>query len=121
MLRIKKINPKGIYFFARKHNIQNKNWKKNLFFYNETWRIIFNYKIMATITIENVPDNIVKAFWTNVNYKKITESFLPKKRIINRLKGLSLSEIEEQFYDKKDDTYWPFVNEQEFITFLDRK
>ncbi len=76
---------------------------------------------MATITIENVPDNIVKAFWTNVNYKKITESFLPKKRFVNRLKWLSVSEIETKFYDKEKDTYWPFMNELEFITFLDRK
>ena len=72
---------------------------------------------MATITIENVPENIVKLYGTNINYEKITNSFLPKKRIINRLKWLSKEEIENKFYNKEDDSYWPFVWEEN-STFL---
>ena len=83
--------------------------------------LVFNFKNMATITIENVPESVVKTFGTNINYNNITSSFIPKKRQINRLKWLSKEEIEEKFYDKKDDTYWPFVWVEESISFLDRK
>lgn len=36
---------------------------------------------MATVTIENVPDNIVKSFGDKILYDEMTNSFLPKKRL----------------------------------------
>ncbi|MDD4151809.1 MAG: hypothetical protein PHR68_04305 [Candidatus Gracilibacteria bacterium] len=76
---------------------------------------------MATITIENVPESIVKTFGTKINYDKITSSFIPKKREFNRLKGLSKEEIEKRFYNESDETYGPFIGVEESISFLDRK
>ena len=72
---------------------------------------------MANIIVENVPENIIKLYWTNVIYDNIDSSFIPKKRKINRLKWLSKEEIDKDFYDEKNETYWPFIWEEN-ITFL---
>jgi len=75
---------------------------------------------MATIIIENVPENIVKIYGTKVSYDNIKSSFIPKKREFNRLKWLSKDEIEKKFYNEKDESYWHFVWE-EAITFLNSR
>ena len=72
---------------------------------------------MTTIIIKNVPENIVKIYWTNISYEKIKNDFLPKKLNTNRLKWLSNEEIEKKFYNKEDESYWPFIWEEN-STFL---
>lgn len=73
---------------------------------------------MATITIEDVPENVIKSFGKNVSYKCINLSFLPKKRKqVNRLIWLSKEEIEKKFYNKKEQIFWPFEWEEN-STFL---
>ncbi len=88
---------------------------------------------MPSITIENVPDKVAVLFWNKIAYDKVCLTLLAKeakkqrfsklfeKKQENRLIWLSKKEIEEKFYDKKDETYWPFVWADEFIAFLDRK
>jgi hypothetical protein len=73
---------------------------------------------MATITIENVPESIVKTYGEHLSYERLTSSFIPKKRRVDRLKGLSKEEVEKHFYDGKNETYWPF-KDGEAITFLE--
>ena len=34
---------------------------------------------MATIIVNDVPENVVKFFWNNISYNNITYSFLPNK------------------------------------------
>ena len=72
---------------------------------------------MATLIIENVPESIIKLYWTKITYDKIKTSFLSKKGVLNRLEWLSKKEIKKNFYDEKNESYWPFVWEEN-ATFL---
>lgn len=72
---------------------------------------------MATITIKNVPDEIVKSFWKSLSYDDLDKNFLPKRR-----KRLTANGFTEEFEnrilknekDPKNTTYGPFTPE-EFI------
>lgn len=72
---------------------------------------------MGTITIKNVPDEIVKSFWKSLSYDDLDKNFLPKRR-----KRLTANWFTEEFEDKvlkdlkdpNNTTYWPFTPE-EFI------
>lgn len=66
---------------------------------------------MATITIENVPESEIIKYWDKINYSDIKISILSKKDK-NRLEWLWAKEIEEKFYNKEDDSYGPFVWEE---------
>ena len=50
---------------------------------------------MATITIKNVPDEIVKSFWKSLSYDDLDKNFLPKRR-----KRLTANWFTEEFEDR---------------------
>ena len=64
---------------------------------------------MVTATIQ-VPTEIVKEYWVTLTYENL-------KKYINRENS---KKIEEKYYNKKDDNYWPFEGSLEAIKFLTR-
>ena len=66
---------------------------------------------MTTITVEKVPQSIVKKYWTNIDYKAYNKYILKDK----------MTAIKNVFYDPKNDSYWPFEWEQaiSFLKLLD--
>lgn len=66
---------------------------------------------MNTITVEKVPQNVVKRYWTSIDYKIYNKYILKEK----------IKAIKNAFYDSKNDSYWPFEWEQaiKFLKVLD--
>jgi len=61
--------------------------------------------------ILKLPENIVEEIGTSINYNDL------KKYIINK----NIKDMEEKYYNKKEDNYGIFENSLEAIKFLTRK
>ena len=53
---------------------------------------------MTTITVEKVPQNIVKKYGTNIDYKSYNKYILKDK----------ITALKNAFYNPKNDSYGPF-------------
>ena len=58
-----------------------------------------------------IPENVVKEIWTSISFDDI-KKYILKENVKN---------IEEKYYNKKEDNYGIFENSLEAIKFLTRK
>ncbi len=68
---------------------------------------------MTTITVEKVPQSIIKKYGTNIDYKTYNKYILKDK----------ITALKNAFYNPKKDSYWPFEWEQaiSFLKLLDHE
>ncbi|EKD65776.1 MAG: hypothetical protein ACD_49C00086G0002 [uncultured bacterium (gcode 4)] len=67
---------------------------------------------MTTVTIKNVPVDIIKKFWATIDYKEVDVNFTPKKRINSKA-----SKLIKEWKSPSNTSSWPF-EVSEFINIM---